>query len=197
MSVDVDSFLIYIRINLSSELCDLKSVILWSCQTVVNKSRSYGRHLKSFTKCSLCTFISCHTQRSLGSQVKPVYRLADRDHTCVAWSSGVSSHQPPVLYSECRCLLSMATTSLSWTDYLTSCLTPEEERKEFASERRKHLDISLFVSPFSCRASREGQAGSFLSITLHNELFIYWIFHCLQGFHWRHCECCGFASIKH
>lgn len=117
----------------------------------------------------LYVFISCSTQRSLSS----LYRLMDRDHTCVASTSGITSCQPPVLYSECRCFLSMATTSLSWADYLTSCLTPKEARKEFASAQRKHFDFSLFFHCLFCRAPGEGLARSFLTTFTVNYIILY------------------------
>lgn len=116
------------------------------------------------------------TQRLLSSQIKSLYRVVDEDHTCVASASGVTWDQPPLLHSKCCCFLSMATTSLSRTNYLTSCLTPKWARKEFASERRKkHLDFCVLLGPFPAGLQVRGRRGSFLSITLHNKLFIYWI----------------------
>lgn len=113
------------------------------------------------------------TQRLLGCQIKSLYRVVDGDHTCVASASGVTWDRPPLLHSKCCCFLSVATTSLSRTNYLTSCLTPEEARKEFASERRNISILVCFSAPFLLQV--RGRRGSFLSITFHNKLFIYWI----------------------
>lgn len=117
----------------------------------------------------------CSTQRLRSSQIESVYRLVDGDHTCVASTSGLTWDRTPVPHSKCCCFLSMATTSLSRTNYLTSCLTPKEARKELASEGRNISILACFSVPF-LQGSRWGAGGGhFSSITLHNKLFIYWI----------------------